>query len=173
MKEKKTTTKAKTTKIDKPNQYTQEKAKIVLEMLAKGKLVKSIEERLGLSRSALYMWQERHEDFREEYARAREKGFDRIAEEMLEIASNEQITTTTITSEQGVTLKEEDNIQSRKLQVDTRKWLLSKWSKRKYGDQKSVEMTGKDGNAIEIKAQVETLNAKQQAVLDKVLDYEY
>lgn len=156
-----------------PNKFTKEKAKIVCEMLEKGKMVKAIEERLGLSRSTLYRWQEQNEEFREQYARAREKGFDRIAEEMLEIASNEQITTTTITSDNGVTTKEEDNIQSRRLQVDTRKWLLSKWAKRKYGDQKSVEMTGKDGNAIEIKAQVETLNPKQQAVLDKVLDDEY
>lgn len=156
-----------------PNKFTKEKAKIVCEMLEKGKMVKAIEERLGLSRSTLYRWQEQNEEFREQYARAREKGFDRIAEEMLEIASNEQITTTTITSDNGVTTKEEDNIQSRRLQVDTRKWLLSKWAKRKYGDSASLEMTGKDGNAIEIKAQMETLNPKQKALLDKVLDDEY
>lgn len=156
-----------------PNKFTKEKAKIVCEMLEKGKMVKAIEERLGLSRSTLYRWQEQNEEFREQYARAREKGFDRIAEEMLEIASSEQITTTTITSDNGVTTKEEDNIQSRRLQVDTRKWLLSKWAKRKYGDSASLEMTGKDGNAIEIKAQIETLNPKQKALLDKVLDDEY
>jgi hypothetical protein len=44
------------------------------------------------------------------------------------------------------------NSRHRRLQVDTRKWLLSKALPKIYGDKLTAEVTGKDGGPIETDA---------------------
>lgn len=38
-----------------------------------------------------------------------------------------------------------DAVDRSRLAVDTRKWLLSRWSPKRYGDRSALEVTGKDG----------------------------
>ena len=38
----------------------------------------------------------------------------------------------------------------KRIRVDTRKWLASKLKPKKYGDVNKVELTGKDGGAVEV-----------------------
>lgn len=70
--------------------------------------------------SSVYAWRDKDELFAKRFARARDMGFDAIAEEALSIAD----TPTDL----------EDDVQHRKLQIDTRLKLLAKWSPRRYGD---------------------------------------
>lgn len=67
-------------------------------------------------------------------AHARAQGADRIAEEALAIADTPQIGTTVTEDEDGRKVVHEDMLGHRKLQVDTRLRLLSKWNSGRYGD---------------------------------------
>ena len=98
----------------------------------------------------VYGWIEARPDFAERIARARELGFDAIAEEALEIADTPQIGETEETSEDGKKVKREDMLGHRKLQVETRLKLLSKWAPKKYGESIRQELTGANGGPIQM-----------------------
>lgn len=77
--------------------------------------------------------------FAARYARAREIGYERLAEELLEIADTPLIGIKTKTNEKGeVETQEADMIEHRRLQVDTRKWMLAKMLPKRYGDKFAV-----------------------------------
>jgi hypothetical protein len=98
----------------------------------------------------VYGWIEAHADFAERIARARDMGFDAIAEEALEIADTPQIGETEETSEDGKKVKREDMLGHRKLQVETRLKLLAKWAPKKYGESIRQELTGANGGPVSV-----------------------
>lgn len=71
-------------------------------------------------------WLNKDESFFAAYTRARAIGGDAIAVSMLEIADN----------------GDEENVQHRRLQLDTRKWLLARWFPTNYGDRMKHEHDG-------------------------------
>lgn len=71
------------------------------------------------------------------YARAREVLIERLASETLALADQ---TPAMVTDERGVTRYDSAAVQHQRLQVDTRKWLLSKLAPKKYGDR--LELAG-------------------------------
>lgn len=98
-------------------------------------------------RRAVYDWMEARKDFAARFARAREFGFDVIAEETLKIAD---------TPVEGVEIEEDgektkisrkDMLGHRRLQIDTRLKLLAKWSPDKYGERQTVDMNVNTGLA--------------------------
>lgn len=88
--------------------------------------------------------------FCDQYARAREVGLDELAEEALEIADTPQEGEETEDDGEKVKVKRGDMLGHRKLQVDTRKWLLSKLAPKKYGEKTSMELTGANGGPVQI-----------------------
>ncbi len=85
--------------------------------------------------------------FSSQYAKAREIGYAKLADEILEIANTpvQGTTVTTKLSKDGDMYDETrrgDMIDHRRLQVDTRKWLLSKALPKVYGDKQQVEHSG-------------------------------
>ena len=80
-------------------------------------------------------WCANDNEFSTRYAHARSEGLDVLAEGCLEISDD---------------LTEDAN--SRRVRVDTRKWLLSKLRPDKYGDRTSLEMTGANGGPIQTKS---------------------
>jgi hypothetical protein len=64
------------------------------------------------------------------------------AEEILQIADTPRIGVKTKTTEDGIEVTEGDMIEHRRLQVEARKWLLSKLVPKKYGDLQKVEHSG-------------------------------
>jgi hypothetical protein len=95
----------------------------------------------------VYEWIKTDDDFAERFARARELGYDAIAEETLEIANTpimgEELELEGQGADAKVTkVKRSDMLGHRKLQIETRLKLLAKWSPKKYGDKQQVEMSG-------------------------------
>ena len=82
------------------------------------------------------------EDKKKRYARACELRADVIFEEMLEISDTPKLGETTVVSDSGTSVKTEDMTQHRKLQVETRKWVLAKLAPKKYGDKLDVTSDG-------------------------------
>lgn len=95
------------------------------------------------SETAVRYWViDNQNDFASQYTRAREIGYERMAEEILEIANTPQIGQKTVSKATGLEISEGDMIEHRRLQVETRKWLLSKMLPKVYGDKQQVEHSG-------------------------------
>jgi hypothetical protein len=80
----------------------------------------------GVPQSTFSRWVDDDAILAESYARAREDLIERMANEIMEISDQDV----------GITDGKKDwaAIQKHKLQVDSRKWLLSKLAPRKYGE---------------------------------------
>jgi hypothetical protein len=86
-----------------------------------------------------------HEGFAAPYALAREAQMEKLAEEILEIADD--TSGETIDHEGGIRRQNSEWANGRRLQVDSRKWLMSKLAPKRYGDKTSVELSGTIGFA--------------------------
>jgi len=121
----------------------------------------------------VYGWMEANEEFRALIGRARELGFDAIAEEALEIADTPITGVRIELSETGKKEVRDDMLGHRKLQVETRLKLLAKWSPKKYGERAAVELTGAEGGPVQIDettaaAKLAAIMATAQARKDSV-----
>jgi hypothetical protein len=83
-----------------------------------------------------------NDDNSDRYARARDVRAEKIFEEMLTIADTEFTTTKQVMADDKLTVITEDHVQHRKLQVDTRKWILARMAPKKYGDKLDVTTGG-------------------------------
>lgn len=103
--------------------------------------------------TTVYDWIRDDEAFALRIARARDLGFDAIAEETLEIADdsrNDYVDRINEKTGQTTRVFDAENVQRSKLRIETRLKLLAKWSPRKYGDRTAVELTGADGGPVQI-----------------------
>ncbi|MDP3740315.1 MAG: hypothetical protein Q8R02_23210 [Hyphomonadaceae bacterium] len=95
-------------------------------------------------------WVQTKEAFSDQYARARETGYAVLFDQMLEIADTPLpgVIVTTKLSKDGDMYdetKRADMIEHRRLQVDTRKWMLAKALPKVYGDKLQHTGNGGDG----------------------------
>jgi len=85
----------------------------------------------GVPQSTFSRWVDDDATLAENYARAREALIEKMANELLEIADTPVGSTDSGATDSGA-------VQKQRLQVDTRKWLLSKLAPKKYGDKLEV-----------------------------------
>lgn len=112
---------------------------LICERLAKGESMKAMCEEAGMpNRTTIFDWLAKDKVFADKYARAREAGLEILADELLEISDAPVGSTDTGATDNGA-------VQKQKLQVDTRKWLLSKLVPKKYGDRQDVHHSGSIG----------------------------
>lgn len=97
--------------------------------------------KVGLPQSTLSRWLDEDRSLAEDYARAREELHEFIAAEILAIAD----APVPSTDKGGV---DPGAIQKQRLQVDARKWLLSKLAPKKWGDK--IEVSGDADNPLKI-----------------------
>lgn len=87
----------------------------------------------GVNQSTFNLWLNDDAELAADYARAREDLIERMAQEVLELSDVD-------VGLQPDGKKDWAAVQKHKLQVDTRKWLLSKLAPKKFGDK--LELTG-------------------------------
>jgi len=92
------------------------------------------------NRSTVYRWLREHDEFRNNYARASDDRAESIFEEMLDIADGAE--------------EETASIAKARLQIDARKWILSRMNPKKFSDKQTVEMTGANGGPIDMSLKV-------------------
>lgn len=100
-------------------------------------------ERAGVKNSTFMGWVAEDAALAEKYAHARENFIEKIAADLMDISDQDP--------EIVDGKKDWAAIQKHKLQVDTRKWLLSKLAPKKYGD--LLKLAGHDGGAVKLIAQ--------------------
>ena len=117
-------------------------AEVVCESMRDGLSLRKACLEAGITASTFLEFVERSEDIAEQYARAREALIDKIADETIEIADAPVGSLATGGTDSGAVAKQ-------KLQVDTRKWLLSKLAPKKYGDKVEQTLLGADGGPLQ------------------------
>lgn len=115
-----------------PSKFTQALADRICERLSAGETLRAVCRDEGMPHErTVRTWALHHETFSPQYAQARETGYATLADEILELADD----------------KTADAKRSR-LQVDTRKWLLSKALPKVYGDKLAHEVGGVGGGPV-------------------------
>ena len=119
-----------------PVRYSDEIAAEILQRLTAGEGLATICKSPGMPvESAVRQWVDQDRDgFAARYARARERGYERWAEEILQIADADYA------GPDGTT--DHALVQQARLRVDSRKWLLSKMLPKRYGDKVGIENSG-------------------------------
>jgi len=139
-----------------PSTYDPKIAHQICEMLSEGIPLREICRQEGFpSYRAVYRWMVADDDLSSHIARAREVGYDQMAEECLQIADTPLVlerVTETVDPKTGLVTRavvRSDDVNARRLRVETRLKLLAKWSN-KYSDRTII--TG-DVNGAPIKTE--------------------
>lgn len=138
----------------------------ILSLVDDGKSLRSACKEIDFERKTFEGWIAADPELSSQYERARNNRAEKIFEEMLLIADTPQIGTVETAKEWGTEVKTADMIEHRRLQVDTRKWMLGKMAPKKYGDRVELEHSG------EIKRPANETEAEILAKLDKFLPKE-
>lgn len=125
------------------NPNKDELAQLVLQCMRDGLSTLKACEKVGVHPSSFNRWVAADAELANEYTRAREDLLERMADEVLELSDKE-------VPETGDGKRDWQAIQQRKLQVDSRKWLLSKLAPKKYGDR--LELAGDRENPLQVQA---------------------
>lgn len=134
-----------------PSAYTPELANEICIALAEGKSLRSICEPDDFpSESTVRAWALDNVGgtFSAQYSRAREIGYSRLAEEILQIADTPMIGRKIKQTGESIEETIGDMIEHRRLQVDSRKWMLSKMLPKIYGDKLNLEGSGEGGALV-------------------------
>ena len=117
--------------------YGEEVVREICEALANGQSLREWCEGSNRPHIATVMrWVAKHDEFREQYARAREAQMEFYSDEIMAIADNAE---NDWMKRQGKEDEEYwvangEHIQRSRLRIDSRKWLMSKLAAKKYGD---------------------------------------
>ena len=110
--------------------YTDDLADRICEGIAQGRSLARICQEEGMPEPrTVYNWLRTKESFLHNYTRAKEDQADFMAEETLEISDDREI-----------------DPQHKRIMVDTRKWLASKFKPKKYGDK--IQVGGDTDNPL-------------------------
>lgn len=128
--------------------WTPELEQEIIDWIAEGKTLREFCRQDGKpSYHAVYDHEKVCESFSSRFARARDIGFDVIAEESLQIT--EEMPTITISGDGwSRTCIDPAGVQRNRIRADHRLKLLSKWNPRKYGDKTAI--TGEGGGPLQI-----------------------
>lgn len=143
---------AKKQALGRPSTYTKAKGRAICKLLADGWTLNQACKQLGLASRTVRRWVLDNDDFAPHYARAREIGYQSMADELIEISDDGRNDWMEIISKSGqaIDVPNKEVIDRSKLRVDTRKWLLSKALPKIYGDK--VEVNAKHDASESFKA---------------------
>lgn len=130
-------------KVGRPTMFNPEIAAEILKKLTDGATLTSICKAENMPRPATvsYDWTGRYPEFAEAYARARFNGYLAMSDELRDITDTPLEGVKTVEKFTGLEVHRGDMIEHRKLQVDTRKWLLGRLIAM-YRDKQEIEHKG-------------------------------
>lgn len=143
-----------------PSEYTQDMADIICAQLADGESLRTVCLAEDMpSKTSVFRWLRTHDEFRDQYARAKEESADALTDEMLDIAddgSNDWMKRHG-KDDEDYWVTNGECIQRSRVRIDTRKWIASKLKPKKYGDK--LTHGGDPDNPIEMNWTIEVVNA--------------
>jgi hypothetical protein len=121
-----------------PSEFSQELADAICAQLAEGVSLRTVclTEEMP-DKSTVFRWLRQHQEFCDQYARAKEEAADAMVEDILDIADDGSNDWMERKSKEGDLigwLENGEAISRSRLRVDTRKWIASKLKAKKYGE---------------------------------------
>jgi hypothetical protein len=98
--------------------------------------------------ATIYCWLRTHHEFRERYALAREQQAQILFDQIVDIADTPKEGATVTTRGGRRERRVGDMTEHRRLQIDARKWVLSKLLPKKYGDR--IEFTQSEDPLVQL-----------------------
>ena len=141
--------------MSRPSTFTKDLGDAICAELCDGRSVRSVcRDESMPSVKTIMRWLRENEEFRQQYARAKEESADAMADDILEIADDLS-----------------EDAQSRRVRIDARKWIASKLKPKRYGDKVEQTVQGPDGGPVQlverrivlVKATGESLDAADAA----------
>lgn len=137
-----------------PSSFTQEIADAICERLADGKSLRSICDDAAMPGTTTVMrWLNSNEEFRAQYACAREMQADALFDEVLDIADDGRNDWMERRDDEGGNLGWKENGEALKrsqLRIDARKWIAGKLRPKKYGDASTLKLADAEGDKIKL-----------------------
>ena len=127
--------------------YTEALAADICRRLAEGESLRTIcTDKAMPDKATVMRWlfDGKHEDFVEQYARAREAQAEVRADEIVDIADDD--TKDFMADKDGKLVADHEHIQRSRLRVDARKWIAAKLLPKRYGDK--LQHTGEGGGPV-------------------------
>lgn len=112
----------------------------LLQRLAEGESLKKAAKAEGVSFQSVLRLREKDKEFADHYTRARLIGYERLAEELLEISDDGS--NDTYMDDEGNIKNNPEIVARSRLRVDTRKWMLAKMLPKIYGDKIDHNISG-------------------------------
>jgi hypothetical protein len=152
-------------KTGRPSKYTPEIATKIVEQLSEGIPLREICRQEGMPAwRTIYDWMYQDDvsgaasvGLSAAIARAREIGYDKMAEECIEIANTPMFGEVKTIDGDKLIVRREDMLGHRKLQIETRLKLLAKWNPKKYGDR--LMHAGDADSPVQVQADVSIFDA--------------
>ena len=130
--------------------YSQDKADALCSALGSGLSLRKACEAEGMpDPSTVLRWAEQNPEFAQQYAGARARGYQLLADEIIDISDDAE--GDVVDTEHGPKVDAERVARS-KLRVDSRKWMLSKMLPKVYGDKLTQEHTGPGGGPLQVQS---------------------
>lgn len=124
-----------------PSEFTPEKGDLICDRLAKGETLRRICRTPGMpDRHTVRDWRRAFPTFDAQYAQARIDQAEVYFDDVIDLADE--------------TAGEPTEVQAAKLRVDSRKWVLARMDRGKYGDHSKLDLGGQDGNPIRTESTV-------------------
>jgi Bacteriophage Sf6, terminase small subunit-like len=128
-----------------PTRYTEKLGAQICALIMTGQSLREVCRREDMpSRSAVFSWLAKHEEFADQYARACLIRQEEIFDEIFEIAddgSNDWMLRRD--GDEAIEVVNHEVIQRSRLRIDARKWALSKMNPRKYGEKLDIDQTSR------------------------------
>lgn len=125
------------------SRYTKAAGARICAAIAEGQTLRQAAAAEGVSHAVVLKWVQLYPAFGEEYAAALELRLSLFEDQLVELCAE---------ADEAARDDEHGALRLRALQlrIDTLKWQLSKLRPKRYGDRQAVELTGKDGAAVEV-----------------------
>lgn len=134
-------------RVGRPSSYSPELADEICARIAGAESMRRVcEDEAMPDRVTVFRWLRTHDEFRNQYARAKEESADAMMEEILDIADDGTNDWMEVFDKDGESVGWKlngEHVQRSKLRIDSRKWLMSKMKPKKYGEKLEVESTAK------------------------------
>lgn len=138
------------------SEYKSELGEFVCELIARGASLVTACSKLNLSYGTVNGWLAKNESFANSYALARERSADYLAEEIVDLSDDETIPA-----------------DSRRIRVESRKWIAAKLKPKKYGD-KTILSNDPDNPIGSLALRLDTAISHKSAPIDitpaKIID---
>ncbi len=127
-----------------PSSYSKTLAAKICARLAEGESLRSICRSPDMpSRPTVMAWLDKHPEFFDRYARARDIGYELLADEILDIADDGRNDWVERHDPENPGYKtNREHIARSRLRIDTRKWVLARMLPKKFGERQKSEPGG-------------------------------